>query len=213
MPTLHERKDDIDISIIVPVYNLEAFLEPLLETLEMQDLGDYKAEIIFVLNNCTDGSEDVIRESGIECTILECTTHGCGPARNVGMKAATGDYIWFMDGDDWLLTPTAIKDALDKIKCNGFNVLRIPFMSDKFGGSYYGMVWQYVFKREFIEDIQFPDYQPGEDGAFMNVVFERLGVKQSNYLRRIPRMYIPLYFYNYLREGSNMYRYWRGEKI
>ena len=211
MQTLQQCKTDI--SIIIPVYNLEHFIEPMLDSLKRQELGGYTWEIFFVLNNCTDRSEDVIKQSGLDCTILSCTEQGCGPARNTGMYAASGEYIWFMDGDDWLLTTTAIKDALDKIRCNGFNLLRIPFASDKFGGSYYGMVWQYLFRHDLIEDLQFPAFQPGEDGAFMDMVFERVGCTKNNYLRRVPRMYTPLYFYNYLREGSNMYRYWRGEEI
>jgi len=211
MQTLQQCKTDL--SIIIPVYNLERFLQPMLDSMKEQQLDDYTIEILFVLNNCTDRSEEVIRSSGIDCTILTCTTQGCGPARNTALDVAMGEYIWMMDGDDWLLSDTAVLNVLEKAKCNGFNLLRIPFISDRFGGIYYSMVWQYLFRREFIDDLRFPDFQPGEDGAFMDMVFERFGCNRKNYLRKVPRMDAPQYCYNYLREGSNMFRFYRGENI
>ena len=210
MPTLHERKDDI--SIIIPVYNLEYFLDPMLDSLKNQELGDYTAQILFVLNNCTDRSEDVIRRSGIDCTIMNCKTQGCGPARNAGMDVATGDYIWFMDGDDWLLSNTSVKDALDKARAEDLNVLRIPFKSNGFYYMYFSMVWQYLLRRDFINEFRFPDYQPAEDDAFMSGVLNKYGTDRYNFIG-LPSMERPQYFYNYMREGSNMFRFHKGEVI
>ena len=196
----------IDISVIIPVYNLENFIRPMLESLAVQDLGEYTAEIIFVLNNCTDRSEDVIRKSGIDCRILKCKTKGAGPARNTGLEAAEGEYVWFMDGDDWLLSDTAIKQVMDKARCHGFNMIRIPFASNRFHANHYSMPWQYLFKREFIEEFRFPDYQPGEDAAFVEMALQKMRFSIRNYMR-MPHMDKALYYYNYLREGSNMYRF------
>ena len=196
--------DHIDISVIVPVYNLERFLQPLLKSLKEQETGEYTVETIFVLNNCTDRSEDVIRESGIDCRILTCKKQGAGPARNAGFEASTGEYIWYMDGDDWLLSNTAIKEVLDKAKSQNLNILRIPFKSDKFG-QYFAMQWQYLFRRDFIEEFRFPDYQPGEDDAYMHSVLWKAGYRWHSYMQ-MPCIDHPLYYYNYLREGSNMYR-------
>lgn len=211
MPTLRER--DIDLSVIIPVYNLENYLGPMLKSLQEQEIGDYSIEIIFVLNNCTDRSEDVIRDSGLDCTILYCTTQGCGPARNVGMDYATGEYIWFMDGDDWLLSDTAIKDALDKAKTEDLNILLIPFDSDTFKWMYFSMVWQYLLRREFIDEFRFPSIQPAEDDVFMASVLWKAGYTRNSFVF-MPSLGRPKYFYNYLREGSNMFRYQiLGEKI
>ena len=203
MSTLCERK--ADISVIVPVYNLERHLAPLLATLKEQDLGDYTAEYIFVLNNCTDNSEGVIRDSGLPCRILNCTQQGCGPARNVGVDQSDSEYIWFMDGDDWLLSKTAIKDVLDKAKAEDLNVLRIPFESNYFQRQYFSMVWQYLFKRSFVKGLRFPAIQPSEDDVYTGFVLYMSGYDSWTYLR-MPSMDRPLYYYNYLREGSNMYR-------
>ena len=204
MQTLCER--DIDLSVIIPVYNLERWLTPMLNSLKAQDHGKYKVEHIFVLNNCTDLSEMVIRDSDLECQILECKTQGCGAARNVGFEASKGKYIWFMDGDDWLLSESAIKNAMDWAIREGTDILRIPFDSQYFTYQYFSMVWQYLFKREFIEEFRFPNIQPSEDDAYMDLVLGKKGLNRMNYFM-LP--YIPqtLYYYNYLREGSNMYRW------
>jgi len=208
MSTLHQ----CDVSIIIPVYNLERFIAPMINSLLIQDYGEYNAEIIFVLNNCTDNSETVIRVSGIDCTIINCETQGCGPARNAGLEIATGKYIWFMDGDDWLLSKTAVRDVLDKAYAEDIDILWIPYASDKFRYYYFSMVWQYLFKREFIGDLRFPDYQPAEDDAFTAELLSKAGYSQCDPIK-LPHMDSELYFYNYLREGSNMFRVWSGEKI
>ena len=210
MQTLQQCKNDI--SVIIPVYNLERCIRPMLDSLKEQKLGDYKAEIIFVLNNCTDKSEKVIRRYDFDYTIINCTTQGCGPARNAGFDIATGTYIWFMDGDDWLLSDTAIKDVLDKAYAEDLNVLRIPFMSDLFLYQYYAMVWQYLLRREFVQELRFPEYQPAEDDAYMASVLKKNGYDSNSHMS-LPCVNKALYYYNYMREGSNMYRVWHGERI
>jgi len=194
-----------DVSVIVPVYNLEKFITPLLNSLKEQELGDYHVEYIFVLNNCTDESERVIRESGLDARIYTCEQQGCGLARNVGFENSHGMYIWYMDGDDWLLEKTAIKDALDKAKRENLNILRIPFDSNAFTINYFSMVWQYLFKRSFIEEFQFTEIQPCEDDEYMVKVLNKAGYSPMTYLQ-MPHLNNIYYYYNYLREGSNMYR-------
>ena len=144
MPALFERFTDV--TIIIPVYNLEHFLTPMLDSLNRQDFGDYSVEIIFVLNNCTDRSEQVIRDSGIECQIIQCEEQGCGPARNKALDIASGEYIWFMDGDDWLLSDTAVRDALTAAQVLDLDILRIPYASNSYHWLYYSMVWQYLIR-------------------------------------------------------------------
>ena len=200
MQTLLKRPD---LSVIVPVYNLENFITPLLNSLKEQETGEYTVEYIFVLNNCTDNSEGVIRESGLDCTVINCEEQGCGPARNKGFEIATGEFVWFMDGDDWLTTSTAIKQALDLAQ--GKNIIRIPFKSNSFYYQYFSMVWQYVFRKEFIEDFRFPSIQPQEDDVYTEQVLRKAGYNKYCHMS-VPNTGRPLYYYNYLREGSNMYR-------
>ena len=203
MQTLLERKTDL--SIIIPVYNLERFIQPMLDSLLEQDLGDYKVEIIFVLNNCTDNSEGVIRSSGLDCKIISCEEQGCGPARNAALDIAEGEYIWMMDGDDWLLSDTAVANALEAARRYDLDILRIPFETNNYWGQYFSMVWQYLLRRDFVKEFRFPSIQPAEDDAYMNMVLRKAGLDRNTYLR-LPYIDKKLYFYNFLREGSNMYR-------
>lgn len=169
---------------------------------------DYATETIFVLNNCTDKSEDIIRASGIG-EILYCTKQGCGCARNVGLDHSTGEYIWFLDGDDWLLSDTAIQEALDVAQ--GQNLIRVAWESNSFRLNYFSMVWQYVIHNKLAKAVRFPDYQPSEDDAYMEKILAMAGYNRFNF------SFLPttreLYYYNYLRDGSNMQRYFSGEKI
>lgn len=205
MPSLLKRNPDL--SIIIPVYNLEDFIAPMLRSLSEQETT-FTTEVLFVLNNCTDRSEEVIRESNIG-EILYCTKQGCGCARNVGLDHATGEYIWFMDGDDWLLSPNAIQEAMDTAQ--GFDLIHVPYSKEKFRWEYFSMVWQYVMRREFVKEFRFPEYQPSEDDAYMEKVLAKAGYNRHTY-HSLPQT-STLYYYNYMRTGSNMYRYTHGEKI
>lgn len=209
MSALHE----CSLSIIIPVYNLEDCITPMLDSLKAQDIGDYSVEIIFVLNNCTDDTKGVIERSGLECKLINCDIQGCGPARNAGLDIARGEYIWTLDGDDWLMSDTAVRQVLDRVKRDSLDILRIPFSHEKYRYNYFSMVWQYVMKREYIEGIRFPDYQPAEDDAFMEAVLRKKGLDRHSYMF-LPHLSEELYYYNYLRPGSNMYRHQvLGEKI
>lgn len=209
MSALHE----CSLSIIIPVYNLEDCITPMLDSLKAQDIGDYSVEIIFVLNNCTDDTEGVIRRSGLDCQLINCEIQGCGPARNAGLDIARGEYIWTIDGDDWLMSDTAVRQILDRVKRDNVDILRIPFSHDKYRYNYFSMVWQYVMRREFINEFRFPNYQPAEDDAFMEMVLRKAGLDRHTYMF-LPHLSQELYYYNYLRPGSNMYRHQvLGEKI
>ena len=194
----------VELSLIIPVHNTETWLPELINSLKEQKT-DYELEYIFVLDNCTDNSKTIIEESGIANHIYECCVNSCGIARNKGLELATGKYIWFLDSDDYLLCDTAIQEALDFVQ--GKKIVRIPFTSDKFNASCYAMVWQYVFDHDLIKDIKFREEQPAEDNDFMDKVFMRVSKMQVEVYD------FPLYFYRYLRPGSNMERFSRGESI
>lgn len=108
------------VSVIVPVYNLEAYIEKCLESLVHQTLEDI--EIIVINDGSKDNSQKVIEiyekqyPHKIRAYIKE--NAGQGVARNLGLQVAKGDYISFVDGDDYL-APNALEEMykLSEQKC------------------------------------------------------------------------------------------------
>lgn len=191
----------MDISIIVPCYNLEQYIKNLLLSFHMLNLENIQYEIIFVLDSCTDKTEEVIQQYMFDMNykIIKTNVHSCGLARNEGFNNSSGKYIWFIDGDDWIINPEVIQQSLYHLTKENDNLAQLKFVSNLFNREYFSMVWQYIFRRDLIEDIHFTSIQPKEDDEFMLKVFKKHSSKDILYLT------VPSYFYNYMRPGSNMY--------
>lgn len=107
------------ISIVVPVYNAEKYIEETMETIVTQTYTDW--ELLLVLNGCVDGSEAVIRsfmqlhpDKNIR-VILETVNKGAAMARNRGVNEASGRYIAYVDADD-LWKPEKLEHLLQFMK-------------------------------------------------------------------------------------------------
>lgn len=94
----------VKLSVIVPFYNVQAYAPDTLRSLRANTREDF--EFILVDDCSTDGTADLLRraEHGIEGVVLRGHEHNAGlaTARNTGLDAARGEYIAFLDGDDWL---------------------------------------------------------------------------------------------------------------
>ena len=91
------------VSIIVPVYNVEKYLRRCINSLKNQTLGDI--EIILVDDSSTDSSLEICNElAGEDCRIkvIHKVNEGAGMARNAALEIATGEYIGFVDSDDFV---------------------------------------------------------------------------------------------------------------
>ena len=101
------------LSIIVPVYNTEAYVAKCLDSLIEPDLRDY--EIIAVNDGSTDSSRDVVGEYEEKyknlVKVVDTPNGGLGHARNVGTAVAAGDYLLYVDSDDYL-TEHAVREIL-----------------------------------------------------------------------------------------------------
>lgn len=101
----------VKLSIIIPVYNVENYLSRCLESILNQTFNDF--EIICVNDGSTDNSLAVLQKfksNDERIIIIDKKNEGSGVARNVGLSTAKGDYVYFVDGDDWIE-----ENSLDKI--------------------------------------------------------------------------------------------------
>lgn len=91
------------ISIVLPTYNVAPFLEQCLESVAKQTYENYEA--IIIVDGATDGSYEIAQEfcnSHPKFTVVWQENAGSGPARNNGIKHANGEFIMFVDPDDWI---------------------------------------------------------------------------------------------------------------
>ena len=116
------------LSLIIPVYKVEAFIYQCLNSIFSQILGDENIEVIIINDGTPDNSIEIVRgfSSFPQMKIVEQENQGLSVARNTGLCYAKGEYVWFIDSDDWLL-PNAISDVLTHIAAHP----EIPVFSQK----------------------------------------------------------------------------------
>lgn len=122
----------IKVSIIVPVYNVEKYIHKCLDSLVNQTLKEL--EFIFVNDGSPDNSPKIIKEyqkKDKRIKLLNKENGGQASARNLGLEHAKGEYIAFLDSDDYVkenmyetLYNRAKKDNLDIVICNNYLVYK-----------------------------------------------------------------------------------------
>lgn len=195
-----ERLNKIDISIIIPCKNIYDYITNMLLSLHMISFHGLQYEILFVLDDESDKTAYLINHymSDMNYEILYSHTTNVGMARNYGLEHANGEYIWFIDGDDWLINPEVVQQSLAKLwDAPDENLMKMKFVSNYFHMEHYSMVWQYIFKADFIKNFRFANIRFQEDNDFMQKVLT------ANNKETVIWLDIPSYFYNYRRPGSN----------
>lgn len=115
------------VSIIVPVYNVESYLDECLTSLVNQSLNDIK--IIIVNDGSTDSSQKIIDKYALrypeKIMALNKENGGLASARNFGLQYAQGEYVGFVDSDDYVdvnmyneMYNLAIKNNADLVVCD-----------------------------------------------------------------------------------------------
>lgn len=179
------------ISILIPVLNSEKYLEECLDSVVNQ--SNKNIEIVLVDSGSSDRSIEIINKYIKEderINLFNTNKTGVSAARNLALEKAKGEYILFVDSDDFL----SDKDALNKIMNNleGNDVIRyennylsdnkitsnnileslkdnyktgLEFLNDVLNknNEYKWYLWQYVFKKDLWDDIKFPEDKIFED--------------------------------------------------
>lgn len=174
----------------------------------MLNLKGIGYEIIFVFDDDKDKTIDVIHSlmKDMNYSIVFNNAQYAGLARNRGLEVARGEFVWFVDGDDWIIYPDTLQMCIPHLREKNLNIIQIDFVSNLFKMQHYSMVWQYIFRRSFLTSyhISFVSLNKYEDNIFMEQVFNNL---QKD---TVPKLNIPCYFYNYNRPGSVTYKINRG---
>lgn len=126
------KTNNIKLSIIVPVYNVEKYVERCLKSILSQDFPETEYEVIIQNDGSTDNSLEVVKkvvEEHENCLVLCSQNRGLSAARNAALCHALGEYIWFIDSDDWIEP-----DAINKL---------LPYMNEKYDVIQFG--WNNVF--------------------------------------------------------------------
>ena len=101
---VHQPRPDVSVSVIVPAFNMELFIEECLRSLFEQTVDGL--EIIVVDDGSTDRTRDIVESlvppQGKSLILISKPNGGLSSARNAGMEAAHGRWIGFVDADDWV---------------------------------------------------------------------------------------------------------------
>ena len=154
-----------------------------------------------VCDSCTDNTQAIAEEYG--ATTVKVGYGRDGLTRNEGLARANGEYVLFMDDDDWWLHEYVLSQLNDKLEeCSDIDVLVFSFIfkgwkyATPLGnyGRHFIACWCKCYRREFLKGCKFSGEPLSSDVTFFSMV-----------MAKHPRLLdwdMPLYYYNYMREGS-----------
>jgi glycosyltransferase involved in cell wall biosynthesis len=211
------------ISIIIPVFNVEQYLNECLDSVLSQKLENY--EVICVNDGSTDSSRHILqqyKQRYNNLSIVDRKNGGLSAARNSGLKVATGKYIFFLDSDDFIL-PDTVREIINYAEKNNLEVVAFSAATDGgfeytnknfrydivgSGVEYYenyikknkthpfSNVWLYLYKKSFLDscNLEFNEGIYHEDVPFTMRMFF--------YVKRISYLSMQVIFYRKFREGA-----------
>lgn len=215
------------VSVIVPIYNMEKYLLQCLESLKAQTLKEI--EFIVINDGSTDRSGEILRDSVKDDSrfkIIEQDNKGYAEVRNVGLKHVTGEYVGFLDSDDWCtpelfetLYTIAKTENADLAECSYFyyndrtgvamprDLSWIGFLLNKTGGIFRGgaeavilddaVMWNKIYRAEMVRSV--PLYFHNELKMAEDVPFFWESVLSAGKIAFTPE---PLTYYRIQRKGQ-----------
>lgn len=221
------------VSIIMPVYNAERYLREAVDSVLRQTYTAF--ELLLINDRSSDESVAICREYGerdARIVLLEnnTETHGPGPTRNIGLDHASGEYILFLDADDWF-EDRLLQCAVDRIQETNADIVQFGVIYERGNGSrseplYWkgkqlltrdeikndiltfwqnksNSLWMYLFRREPIRKIKFNNSISGEDVCYV--------MDAMCHAEKIAYIAEAFYHYRFV-EGSTSHR-WNEETI
>lgn len=208
----------VSVSIIIPVYNTLEWLDECLESVVNQTFSDF--EVLLINDGSTDGSEVKCKEwaeHDKRIRLLSKKNEGPSKARNLGILMARGEYLAFLDADDWIdvqylekMYQKITDTNADMVECDVFRVNNetgektYRVCSGMMGRSYtleehmkygYTAIWKCMFRKELFDkwNIRFPDCHSEARAVYA------LLLAVSSRTENIPEA---LYYYRRFRKNS-----------
>lgn len=148
--TLQENK--VKLSVIVPTYKVEAYIEKCIRSLEDQDLLKEEYEIIVINDGSPDRCREIVEDLQNEFSnivLINQENQGVSMARNNGMKITKGEFITFVDPDDYVSSNT-FKHKIEKIHYENLDILYTGFsIIDEKGNEVWKTNYKYLEKYTF----------------------------------------------------------------
>lgn len=197
------------ISVVIPIFNMEKYLRFCLETVRKQTFFQ-NLEVICVNDGSTDLSLHILKEYADKYKnfkILNQKNQGVGIARNHGMKAATGEFIAFMDPDDYYLHNHTLELLYTKAKEHKVQICGGSLSEDHNDGTWIrkefeGIYKKYTFHKEGI--IRYQDYQ--FDFGFFRFIYQREFLLQNQiFFPPLIRFQDPPFFVHAMIEAKEFY--------
>lgn len=181
-----------DLAVIIPVYNVQAYLAECLDSVLSQQT-DYRFRVIAVNDGSTDNSAAVLKSYAADprLTILEQPNKGLAGARNTGLAIADAEYLMFLDSDD-ILPPAAVQHMLDIARKEGADLVQGSYVSFESGtgavlekkiypdaaglpryGALEGYACMKLLRRTLFEGVCFPEGYLFEDTILTSLVIPR----------------------------------------
>lgn len=200
-------------SVIVPCHNSEMFMRKGLDSIRNQDFQDY--ELLIVCDRCEDNTVDIAGEyirPGTYDTLCLVSYGRAGLSRNAALDVARGEWVLFMDDDDWYF-PGAFQVLFDELTRQMTRPTKIDILAYGFEwkdrgptlqskGNIKTAVWNKAWRREFIGQERFPDWIHTDDLGFAKKMHPKA------HFAFLPMI---LYYYNFMRPGSVSDRISAGE--
>ncbi len=118
------------LSIIIPVYNVEQYIGRCLQScLSQPHVTPEEYELVIVNDGTKDNSMAIVEEMTRGCTnvtIINQQNQGLSMARNAGLKAAQGEYVWFIDSDDWI-EDNCLHGIIERLERTKVDVLQLQY--------------------------------------------------------------------------------------
>ena len=205
-PLMNPVPDTPQISVILPVYNTAPWLERCLDSLLSQDCPSF--EVLAVDDGSTDESAEILLRAAAEdprLRVIRQSNRGLSAARNAALSEARGQWLMFLDSDDWV-SPGFLSLPLKEALSSGAKMVLFQAVRETSPGFSSGQppvllpcglnpglhsaedvlralctfkintnVWNRLYHRSLFDGIRFPEGESWEDAAVMHLLIHRAG--------------------------------------